>query len=316
MSDPKKHHYVPQWILRNFSFDEKKKKICVADKIEGGTRCGAILDYGMQNHFYKYKESGESLEVAFVRDIDEAGSVAFSNAQKNSVERLQDCDRFHLRRFFAAQILRVPAILGSLQRFDADLQRELGEDFTIINKSAHSDFLDSLVRDINSIEQALQSKRMEIFIESSDEHRFLIGDSPVFRVDGSQKVRALYGGGLPVIDSDFMAMPLSPMAILVFYKEEAGMDLLGLISKNNSWQFINAERFIFSNTEVHLKQCFKGYYEVNYRYIELLDPGVLERMGIRYGDRVDVGPMRIAFSDKVKQELTENFIINPKKPRD
>jgi hypothetical protein len=81
MSEPKKHHYVPQWILRGFSFDKKEEKIYIADKVEGDIRPGAILDRGMQNYFYKYKESGESLELSFVRGIDDAGSLAYSNAQ-------------------------------------------------------------------------------------------------------------------------------------------------------------------------------------------------------------------------------------------
>ncbi len=312
MSEPKKHHYVPQWILRNFSFDKEKKKICVVDKIEGQTRSGAILKLGMQNNFYKYKESGKNLEIDFVRDIDTAGSVAFSKAKEISVANLKDDDKQHLRRFFAAQILRTPTIFSSLQRFDEDLRSELGEEFTIIKKSAHSDFLDSLVKNIDLLEKSLQSRTMRILESEPNKHRFVIGDSPVYHFNYGEKTRILHGHGLPIIDSDFMAMPLTPFAILVFYKEKPELDLKELINQNNEWQFINSDRFVFSNTEEHLKQGLKTYYKISYNYINSLDSSMPGKQGIQYGDRVDVRPMRIAFSDELKKELIKKFGDNTK----
>jgi hypothetical protein len=199
-------------------------------------------------------------------------------------------------------------MVGSLQRFDEDLRSELGEEFTVVKKSPHSDFLDSLVKNIDGVERELRSRRMRILVKKSSEHRFLIGDSPVYRVNYGETANALQGHGLPVVVSDFMAMPLSPFAILVFYKDEAGLDLSDLIDQNNGWQFINAERLVFSNTQEHLEQELKEHYKVSYNYVEALRPGLLKQQGVKYGDRVDVGPMRIAFSDDVKKELREKFI--------
>jgi hypothetical protein len=35
MSEPKKHHYVPQAQLRHFTHDEERKKLFVYDKSKG-----------------------------------------------------------------------------------------------------------------------------------------------------------------------------------------------------------------------------------------------------------------------------------------
>lgn len=49
---PKKHHYVPQFILSNFSFG-KKRNIYVFDKQKGSVFPSSIENAASENYFYK-----------------------------------------------------------------------------------------------------------------------------------------------------------------------------------------------------------------------------------------------------------------------
>lgn len=57
----KKHHFVPQFILKNFSF-EKKKKIWIFDKLESRSFQASILDTGAEKYFYELSSSEADID--------------------------------------------------------------------------------------------------------------------------------------------------------------------------------------------------------------------------------------------------------------
>jgi len=52
---PKKQHYVPQFILRNFAYG-KSKKIWVFDKRNGKSFSSSVKNSACENYFYETSE--------------------------------------------------------------------------------------------------------------------------------------------------------------------------------------------------------------------------------------------------------------------
>ena len=55
MTKPKKQHYVPQFLLRNFAIGQKSKaKLWVLDKRKGNVYQSSVHDVAHENLFYGY----------------------------------------------------------------------------------------------------------------------------------------------------------------------------------------------------------------------------------------------------------------------
>lgn len=61
MSPPKKHHYVPRSILRNFSVDGARKQVHVFDKSTNRSFLNAIGDAGCETHFNTVELNAETI---------------------------------------------------------------------------------------------------------------------------------------------------------------------------------------------------------------------------------------------------------------
>lgn len=69
MTASKKHHYVPQFILKNFSIDNKKERIYTYQKIDGKSFPQSIRDAGAENYFNTLRNNNLNFESIF-DDID------------------------------------------------------------------------------------------------------------------------------------------------------------------------------------------------------------------------------------------------------
>lgn len=58
VAGPKKHHFIPQSVLRRFSVDGDGKKIYVFDKLNDRCWTSAITDAGSENHFNSLEFQG------------------------------------------------------------------------------------------------------------------------------------------------------------------------------------------------------------------------------------------------------------------
>ena len=57
----KKHHYVPQSVLRHFSFDQAQKWIYVFDKAQMKSFQSSILNAGSENYFNAVQVEGQTV---------------------------------------------------------------------------------------------------------------------------------------------------------------------------------------------------------------------------------------------------------------
>ena len=126
-NDCKIQHYVPQFVLRNFSASGKKKHIYVFDKLNEKIFKTAIKNIGAENAFYNYDYNGskssidpklESLETLaspIIKRIVENESLGSLNAKDKSIISL----------FCSVQMLRVKFPRESLKELNNTLKEHI-----------------------------------------------------------------------------------------------------------------------------------------------------------------------------------------------
>jgi len=306
MSTPKKHHFIPKGLLRNFAFDKNRKKINFIDKHSGELLSSSIGKVARQHFLYRYSEKGPCIEKSFFGDIDNLGVTAIDKIiDKSSLAFLSPQDKKNLMRFVAAQMLRVPATLKQLEGFEEDIRFAFDGEYSIIKDSPHSDFLDSIVKGVDVYESLLSKKSMTVFYFRDPDKNFIIGDVPVTqRQYGLKSTSQLsHSPAIPIVDWDFIALPISPNFLLVYYNDAPQDELKLLALENNNWQFIQSEDFLYSRNQSHLSAGLKDHYKTCYRYVQSVNPAYLKQNSIKFGDRIEVARPILAFSENAKQQM-------------
>lgn len=136
MTKPKKQHYVPQFLLRNFSKGRKSKaKVWVLDKQNGRTYQSSVRNVGHENFFYEYHGEAGDLELeGLMQRIDSIGAGIISEITEN--ERLPDSseDYVWLTYFVATQMMRTPMTRNDAENYRQLIIKKWGE-----NVRAHPD---------------------------------------------------------------------------------------------------------------------------------------------------------------------------------
>jgi hypothetical protein len=184
LQEPRKHHSVPQSLLRRFSIDGAGKHVFVFDKQTSKTFQASIGDAGAERDFYTAFVAGQSinLEHAF-QDVDSRLATAIGDL--TSVSRLRDLGDEVVRdipTLFAIQLMRT-----KLQRTSptaiAERLNELGgplgvEPITISEEQARLIHLDRL-RETEDIAQLLRQKDLVLFDAPDETPHFVVSDNPV-----------------------------------------------------------------------------------------------------------------------------------------
>jgi len=93
MSDnPKRHHYIPQAFLRNFTMDDKHIWVC--DKVKKSPIFSTnVINVGLESNLYTYltkKKKEGSLESTLFSKID--------GMAKNTVDKLKKMKQFQIKK--------------------------------------------------------------------------------------------------------------------------------------------------------------------------------------------------------------------------
>lgn len=187
--ESKKHHYVPQSVLRGFSFDQKQRHLYVFDKIKMTSFTSSVYNAGCENQFNTVEIEGQtvSFERLFQTNDDQLARLLNKIRNDRSLARLTPEDRFALSEVVAAQMIRTKLVRTTLRSIAEQLSktlREAGIDpgevdgFSIptdqeIRRAALVSFLD-----LQEIVDSLQKKR-PILIHSCESDFFWISDHPV-----------------------------------------------------------------------------------------------------------------------------------------
>lgn len=270
MANYTNQHYVPQGLLKHFSFGKKKKgKIYFCDKnrlkIEK-FNTPSIENVACERFMYNYQNSSESLENDFFSEIDTKGAETIDKIiREQGIDLLIKNELVSIFDFVAAQILRVPRSREDMRRLD--------ESLLDLNKNCDSKknkpkdlqirFLDDIKKYTKLLGEKLKDKEVK-YLQHNCHSRFIISDNPIvthknktFEIDFS-----LYPKFLSL--SEIILLPLSPTAALVFYPKNTKIRNVEknedeLIDAINFQQILGAERFIFSATENALYRAIKIY---------------------------------------------------------
>ncbi|MEI7996972.1 MAG: DUF4238 domain-containing protein [Methylococcaceae bacterium] len=104
---PKKQHYVPQFILRNFACG-KSKKIWVFDKRNGKSFCSSVKNSACENYFYETSEDFASIGMEeTLSKIEGFSSAIFQKiTSEESLENLLSLEHKFLCLFTTIQLIR------------------------------------------------------------------------------------------------------------------------------------------------------------------------------------------------------------------
>lgn len=106
-TEPKKHHYVPQFLLRNFSLG-KKKRLYVFDKKTSKSFPSHVIDSGHENHFYRDEHLGyeSDIEVKLSNLEDKCAPIIEKIISEQSIAGLSESEISLICLFTAVQMTR------------------------------------------------------------------------------------------------------------------------------------------------------------------------------------------------------------------
>lgn len=185
----KKHHYVPQAILRRFSSNSAQTQLYVFDKKRKISFPSSIRDAGSENHFNTVELEGEivSFEGLFQTNDDELARLIEIIVSNRSLAALAAEDKDSLSEVVAAQIVRTKLLRSTFRSIAEQLQRSIREaglnpsevhgvsipSEQEVRRAALASFLD-----LSRIVAGIRTKRAILF-RSSVPMSIWISDNPV-----------------------------------------------------------------------------------------------------------------------------------------
>jgi len=243
---PKKHHYVPQSILRHFSADKTRTKIYVFDKTSMRSYSSSIRNAGCENYFNTVEIDGKIVcyEGLFQANDNHLARLLGAITSSRSLEHITAEDRHTLSEVVAAQIVRAKImrttiisiaeqLSTSLRELDLDLGEVDGLSMPTDKEVRRAAFTSLL--DLGNIISALREKRL-ILIHSNDSRVFWTSDNPV--VLHNTFPYGEKGLDAPGIEIYF---PVSSELVLGFFCPSIELKIQQLLTSKHS--SINYEKF-------------------------------------------------------------------------
>lgn len=229
-SEPVRHHYIPQFILRNFCCDDKGH-VCFYNKKQQKTFIRQTRDVFMTPNLYRdeinHPDEPSKIEKDFSKFECEAANIINKRFLNGENITLSKAENDMLKLFFAIMGLRSDYAHNKFNHF---LSRESKDIYSLYQGNNNlEDFwkrnLGNIIK-CRSIDEVLNNKDIDvpfkifmhrdteghtgshiIIADSTDSEKFLIGDCyPVVKT-------GILGNGIP---KDILSLyPLSPNRILI-----------------------------------------------------------------------------------------------------
>lgn len=190
MTKPKKQHYVPQFLLRNFANGRKNKaKVWVLDKKFSKIYPASVRDVAHENKFYEYHgESGDLEFEDLMGKLDSIGAgIIAAMTKKSKIPDSAEAQTW-LSYFVAAQMIRTPSVREDMENFRQMIIHKWGGDIkahpddpkTIGEYGPEDAKISSLglIKDVPKFAEMLKDK-VWFLCESPEISPYIISDSPV-----------------------------------------------------------------------------------------------------------------------------------------
>jgi hypothetical protein len=185
MNESVKHHFVPQYLLRNFSSDKGNKFIYCFDKVRGRVFQNALLNTGSEKHFNTIKhEDGDFNFEHFFDQIDShAAPIIAKIIAAQSIAGLSAHERGILITTVAYQMARAKMARTSI----VDLQRQIKASFERMGWSGKNVFVPDeeqikainlqQLLDLSEVVKSLDEKFLQF--QYLKEDALMLSDNPV-----------------------------------------------------------------------------------------------------------------------------------------
>ncbi len=190
MGKPKKQHYVPQFLLKNFTTGHNSKAtVWVLDKRNEKVYESSVRDVAHENQFYEYHgEAGDIEAEELMQKIDSKGAGIIARIISNCKLPSSDEDRIWLSYFISTQMFRTPMTRNDMENFRQTIIHKWGPDIrvspddpkTVGEYGPQDAKLSSLMvfRDVPEFAKLLQGK-VWILDEASRMPQYVISDNAV-----------------------------------------------------------------------------------------------------------------------------------------
>lgn len=284
MTKPKKQHYVPQFLLRNFAFGKKQKaKLWVLDKQTATVFHSSVRDIAHENLFYEYcGEAGTYDFEGVMEKLDSKAAGIIQDVIASSTLPRIGPNYIWLSYYVIAQMLRTPVIRKDMDNFRELIIHKFGSEMSLEgDPKPVSDYgpedskLSSiqLLRDVPKLAKILQEK-VWVLCVAPETAPYIIADNPVSKHNMID--RGMRGNLGLKNDGIELYMPLSPrlsihmmcpkIATAALLTPDLGERYSGAMTDKepvcilpenvefmNSLQVIWAERFVYARHREHLE---------------------------------------------------------------
>jgi len=288
VSEPKRHHYVPQFYLRHFTWPTVKgtRVLCVYDKEGGEPRIQTPLNTAVEQGFYSFETpTGKDNEIEKALSQVESGANPVLSRLAQPGEDLNDLHLPALASFMALTHVRVPRsvkaasevlaagarqfLRGSAEDRDA-IRRFLADPDTGPEQLDEEEFIkllrefdDHFVIEANPKAALLQSlslfpKIAEILLQMNwclcrapGSRYFITSDTPLCIFFRPAPGLAGFGGGLLVRSAE-VTFPISPgtLLLLSWKQSQRGRSVsANFVREMNRRMAWSCDRYVISNVK-------------------------------------------------------------------
>lgn len=241
MDESVKHHFVPQYLLRNFACDTDKKFIQCFDKSTGRVFQNSIINSGSEKYFNTIRhEKGNFNFEYFFDEIDaKAAPLIAKIIAANSIANLSNSDRSLLLKTVAYQLQRVKMARTSV----VEQQTQIKNLFELMGWSAKNVLVptDEEIKAINlqalsDIEEVVKSLNEKIIqLQFFNEDVLMISDNPVVLHNGlPYGEMGLSSRGIEIY------FPISPRCVIAFICVSSFEEIRSKYREGHFDKYINA----------------------------------------------------------------------------
>ncbi len=187
----KNQHYVPQFILRNFTVNDGKQ-IYVFDKLRERSFKTNIRNIAAETSFYNFNVDKYNFTIEpWLSDLESSTCSAFEKLiNERSISNIDDDDRSKIAYFISVQIFRTRFFRDKLSNISKEMSERLKPYAFGIDKVGITKPLDekkikdvsikTIVRDAEELIPHLLEKKWLLY-ETTESDPFYISDNPVVR---------------------------------------------------------------------------------------------------------------------------------------
>ncbi|EIJ0985529.1 DUF4238 domain-containing protein [Vibrio vulnificus] len=269
MTESKKHHYVPQSLLKNFKYDDNKVFVC--DKNSGRIFSSSIIDAGSENYFNTVDRNGERInfESLFQKNDDKLSFLIKKLVERRNVSSLLADEKEQLLSIMVVQMLRTKTYRTSIGEMFEHLNElfSKNESSYDLKKLDENNIRESVLTSLSDFESLIKamSGKVGLLIQSNTGKDFIISDNPVVRYNSSPS------GGLGLSSPDIeIYLPISSDLTFALYCpriiNKINLHLMsGKLGKNKA-VYSSIMKGVVSGEPVTLGErtsCFLNYLQVS-----------------------------------------------------